>query len=104
MNDSIEIKLTKRQAEDIIYRLGIIADEPDLLDDYGMTEDEARTLEASVPIKGGAWQFEERHRPMLHEEIEFVADIDHANWQGGYNEGGEYRSSSNLEKKLRGAS
>lgn len=46
------MKLTKAQADEIRYRLEILADEPDLCADYSLGQAHAEFLADSVPVKG----------------------------------------------------
>lgn len=67
------MKLTKSQAEEIRYRLDILASEPDLCADYGLTEAQAEALVASVPAKGG-WDI-----PSWGLEA-VLGEVEHAAW------------------------
>ena len=49
------MKLTKNDAEEVAHKLGVLADSPDLQDDYGLTHSQADQLRASVPLSGGPW-------------------------------------------------
>ena len=48
-------KLTKNDAGEIAHKLRVLADTPDLQEDYGLTQDQADALCASVPHEGGEW-------------------------------------------------
>ena len=47
--------LTKDDAQETAHKLGVLADTPDLQDDYGLTQAQAATLRDSVPHTGGEW-------------------------------------------------
>jgi hypothetical protein len=49
------MKLTKNDAEEVAYKLGILAEELELQEDYGLTQVQADALLASVPHHGGDW-------------------------------------------------
>lgn len=44
--------LTPSLAEEIQHKLDILCSEPDLIEDYGLTQEQADELLASVPAKG----------------------------------------------------
>lgn len=49
------MRLTKNHAQEVLHKLCILADEPDLQADYGLTQAQADTLRNSVPPNGGEW-------------------------------------------------
>ena len=49
------MKLTKNDAQEVLHKLAIVADEPDLQHDYGITQAQAVALRDSVPQNGGEW-------------------------------------------------
>lgn len=67
------MKLTKAQADEIRYRLDVVASEPDLLDDYGLTEAQVEAVHASVPDRG-EWQVPAYAVAMIRDEVECIAD------------------------------
>jgi hypothetical protein len=69
------MKLTKAQAQELAYRLEIVADEQDLLDDYGITKGQAEALSASVPDKGGEWECPGWAVEVLRSELGTAVDI-----------------------------
>ena len=52
----MKIKLTYLLAQEILHKLGVLADTTDLQDDYKLTQDQADDLARSVPQFGGVWE------------------------------------------------
>lgn len=50
------ISLTKEDAQEVIHKLGVLADSEDLREDYGFTKAQADDLLGSVPGSGGIWR------------------------------------------------
>ena len=69
------MRITARQAEDIEYKLDILADEPDLLETYGLTEAQGRELVDSVPLRGGEWTVPEWAVAAVTGELADLADV-----------------------------
>lgn len=67
------MKLTKWQAEEIQYRLEIVADEEDLLESYEISPEQAADLIASVPDRG-EWDVPSWAVPVVLGELENVVD------------------------------
>lgn len=51
----MQTKLTANDAQEVAHKLGVMADSPDLCEDYGLTEQQAAQLRDSVPHAGGMW-------------------------------------------------
>lgn len=68
------MKLTKSQAEELRYRLDIVADEQDLLDDYGVTQEQVEALSRSVPERG-EWDCPAWAADMVREELGVTVEI-----------------------------
>ena len=49
------IKLTKNDAQEVAHKVGVLADTPDLQEDYALTQEQADELRDSVPHEGGKW-------------------------------------------------
>lgn len=62
------MKLTQFQAGELRYRLDIVADEQDLLDDYGVTQEQIEALSRSVPERG-EWDCPAWAADMVREEL-----------------------------------
>lgn len=57
--ETIRISLTKQDAQEVLYKLGTLASEPDLQEDYGLSQAQATELVKSIPVNGGAWNVSE---------------------------------------------
>lgn len=55
----MKVKLTQEDAQEVMHKIGVLADSPDLCEDYGLTEAQASALCDSVPHKGGEWEVPE---------------------------------------------
>lgn len=49
------MKLTKNDAQEVKHKLCVLADTPDLQEDYHLTQGQADELAKSVPHNGGEW-------------------------------------------------
>lgn len=49
------LRLTKDDAQEVLHKLCILADTPDLQDDYGLSQQQSDSLAGSVPTNGGEW-------------------------------------------------
>ena len=100
-SESMELNLSKSQAEELAYQLSIVRDERDLLDDYELTEIEIENLINTIPINGGKWEFNRIYFNMLSDEIESMMDKAHDPWAMSASlQSGEYKSAQNLKRKL----
>jgi hypothetical protein len=54
--ENIQISLTKQDAQEIIHKIGILADNLDLQEDYGITQEQSTILLNSIPHSGGIWE------------------------------------------------
>lgn len=48
-------RLTPDDAIEVMHRLSLVLDQPDLQADYGLSKDKAEALYDSVPAEGGWW-------------------------------------------------
>jgi len=55
MNAGKKYTLTANDAQEVLHKLSVLADEPDLQECYGLTQGQATTLLDSVPHSGGVW-------------------------------------------------
>lgn len=69
------VKLTKRVADDVLYKLGILAETPELQEDYGLTQEQADDLESSVPRRGGQWTIPEWAVEAVQGELEDLVTV-----------------------------
>jgi hypothetical protein len=53
------VNLTKEDAQEIIHKLGVLFDTPELYEEYGLTEEQINILLKSVPLIGGYWNIPE---------------------------------------------
>ena len=51
----MNVNLTKEDAQEVLHKLGILANEPELQQAYGLNQAEASRLYNSVPQNGGEW-------------------------------------------------
>ncbi len=51
----MKVKLTKNDAQEAAHKIGVLADTPDLQEDYGLTQAQADALRDSLPLAGGEW-------------------------------------------------
>lgn len=54
--ESAIFPLTKEDAQEVLHKITILASEPDLQDDYGVTKPQIEMLIQSIPRDGGQWQ------------------------------------------------
>lgn len=47
--------LTREDAQEVLHKMSVLADTPDLYEDYELTHTEAEALRDSVPQNGGTW-------------------------------------------------
>jgi hypothetical protein len=50
----VKMKLTEEEAQEVQHKLGVLADTPDLQEDYGLSQAQADQLRDSVP-ESGLW-------------------------------------------------
>lgn len=55
----MKLKLTKEDAQEVAHKLGVMADTPDLFEEYGLSQQQAEDLRDSVPASGGTWEMPE---------------------------------------------
>lgn len=70
----MKIHLTEEVASEIRYKMGVLSETDDLMDDYGVSEDEVMDLISSIP-KEGEWEVPLEHMKMVMEECQDHADI-----------------------------
>lgn len=51
----MKVQLTKNDAQEVLHKMGVLTDSPDLLDSYGLTDEQGAELYKSVPANGGEW-------------------------------------------------
>lgn len=73
------ITLTKLQAEELHHKLSIVVDEPDLLESYEISEQQAQAAIDALPYEGGEFVFDPAISDVLDGEVENLLDIAAAN-------------------------
>jgi hypothetical protein len=88
-----EIQLTKDDAEEVRHKLGVLRDEPELRESFGVTEAQVTALIKSVPINGGSWVAPHDALGIIKSELDNHADVlyDIANDAKGENKRAEAR-------------
>lgn len=71
--------LTKEDAQEVLHKMSILANEPDLQEEYGITKPQVEMVIQSIPRAGGQWQVPDE---MIHaikgemaDHIEVLRDI-----------------------------
>lgn len=49
------VGLTKEDAQEVLHKLAILADNEDIQEDYGLTKNQAMELVRGIPRNGGNW-------------------------------------------------
>lgn len=73
------VTLTALQVQEITHKLGIVAEEEDLLESYEITQEEAEELEACF-VRPGPCTFDARFASVIVGELENSLEI----WQRNY--------------------
>lgn len=96
------MKLTRNDAQEVLHKLAILADEPDLQADYGISQAQADTLRDSVPHNGGEWTFAPEFAAAVKGEMEDHVRILHhcAHLARRANEIGQALTTYKLAKRL----
>lgn len=63
------VNLTHNDAQEVLHKLGVMADEPELAEGYGLTIEQAIILRDSVPDNGGGWAIPDWGLPAVSGEI-----------------------------------
>jgi len=69
------LKLTKEDAQECEHKFTILSDEPELQEDYGISQERADELLASVPLNGGEWTVPEWALEAVSGEFENHAEV-----------------------------
>ena len=82
------LKLTNNDAQEVAHKVGVLADTPDLQEDYALTQEQADELRDSVPHEGGEWIVPawgvEAARGEMADHCEVLADIAADARSGGF--------------------
>ncbi len=71
----MKFKLTENDAQEVMHKIGILDDEPELQEGYGLTQAQATELFKSIPHKGGEWEVPEWAIKAVCGEMENHAEI-----------------------------
>ncbi len=84
------VKLTREDAQEILHKLTILADNEDLQMDYGLTADQAEELARTVPQQGGDWTIPEwgivAVQGEITDHVQVLRDIAFDAYNGGQRE------------------
>lgn len=107
MDALISVELTALQIGEIVHKLSIVRDEPDLLESYEIGLEDAEALYGCFAQRSGGGKqfvtFESRFLDVVVGELEDRMNALEANWidAGDQAEGGAYRSLKAAVKKLK---
>jgi len=63
------INLTAMDAEEVLHKVCVLCDTPDLQEDYRITQQQADTLADSIPRNGGEWAVPEWATEVVRGEL-----------------------------------
>ena len=96
------VKLTHEDAQEVLHKVGILADTTDLQEDYGITQEQANFLVNSIPSNGGEWQIPDwgvnAVRGEMKDHIQVLRDIAMDAYNS--NEKGQFLRISKQAKRL----
>ena len=67
--ENVGFSLTKEDAQEVMHKLVILLNEPDLQADYGITKEQVNVLIQSIPRNGGQWQVSDEMLPAIKGEM-----------------------------------
>ncbi len=67
--------LTKNDAQEVLHKMSVLADTPDLQEDYEITQIQADELRDSIPVNGGEWNIPDWAVKCVREEMENAVEI-----------------------------
>jgi|ERR1035441_2225486 hypothetical protein len=71
LSESIGVfPLTREDVQEVMHKLTILVNEPDLQMDYGVTRKQVEALLQSIPRGGGQWQVSDEMLPALKGEMQ----------------------------------
>lgn len=74
MTTTHTLKLTAHQAEELRYKLDVVAETDELVEDYGLTVEQVEELAASIPVRG-TWTVPDWAVELVREEADNIAVI-----------------------------
>ena len=96
------VKLTHEDAQEVMHKLGVLADNTDLQEEYGITQEQAYLLVNSIPQNGGEWLIPDwgitAVRGEMEDHIQVLRDIAMDAYNG--NERGQFLRISKQAKRL----
>ena len=96
------VKLTHEDAQEVMHKIGVLADNADLQDDYGITPEQANELVQSIPHNGGEWKIPDwgvnAVRGEMKDHIQVMRDIAMDAYNS--NERGQFLKISKQAKRL----
>jgi hypothetical protein len=79
ISENVVFPLTKEDAQEVLYKMSILANEPDLQEDYGITQPQVEELIRNIPRNGGQWQVSDEMlgaiKGEMADHIEVLRDI-----------------------------
>lgn len=83
----MKVKLTADDAQEVLHKMCILDDEPELQETYGLTQEQADELYRSIPHKGGEWEVPEwaieAVRGEMDNHVDILGSASRAAMQGG---------------------
>ena len=64
------VQLSREDAQEVMHKIGVLADNIDLQEDYGITQEQANALLQSIPHNGGEWQIPDWGMNVVRGEME----------------------------------
>ena len=68
--ESSVFPLTREDVQEVMHKLTILLNEPDLQADYGVTREQVNALLQSIPRGGGQWQVADEMLPAIRGEMQ----------------------------------
>jgi 2'-5' RNA ligase len=96
----ITVKLTKEDAQEVLHKIVILNDNPDLQSDYGISQDQSNLLLNTIPHNGGDWNIPDWAVPAVKGEIENHITVLRDIAQDAYN-GGQTGQSLRINKQAK---
>lgn len=98
--NEVIVRLTKEDAQEILHKIGILNDSPDLQSDYGISQEQSNLLLNTIPHNGGNWNIPDWAIPAVKGEIEDHITVLRDIAQDAYN-GGQTGQSLRINKQAK---
>lgn len=98
--NEIIVRLTKEDAQEILHKIGILNDNPDLQSDYGISQEQSNLLLNTIPHNGGDWNIPDWAISAVKGEIEDHIIVLRDIAQDAYN-GGQTGQSLRINKQAK---